>query len=240
MKRRWMLAGLALVAIVAVAVPALAGVSGGREPRLLDVSQVATASRTKARHALGVARKARKRAERALKLARKNVPIPGTPALAPTFAEASGAVTTGSTSSYVALAGGPSVTVSVPQATGAPQGTGLIEVASQAHIGVDAGAVALFQDGSAMPGQSELCETVAGLPGPALFASADTLAGTWGTPASIESITGACASTGPAGPVEFATTPGSHTYELRYAFCGCGPDTSATFSQRRIWVTPLP
>ena len=235
MKRRWMLAGLALVAIVAVAVPALAGVSGGREPRLFDV---ATASRTKARHALGVAKKARKRAERALRLARKNVPVPGATVPAPVLAEASGAVTTASTSAYVARPDGPSLTVSVPQATGAPQGTGLIEVAAQAHIGVDAGGIALFQDGSAMAGQSELCETVAGLPGPALFASADTLAGTWGTPASIESITGACGSTGPAGPVMFATTPGSHTYELRYAFCGCS-GTAATFSQRRLWVTPL-
>ncbi len=230
MKRRWMLAGLALVAIVAVAVPALAGDSGGR--------QVATSSRTKARHALGVARKARKRADRALKLARKNVPVAGASVLAPTFAEAGGAVSTSSTSSYVALAGGPSVTVSVPQATNAPQGTGLIEVAAQAHIGADAGAVALFQDGSAMPGQSDVCEIVAGLPGPALFASADTIAGTWGTPASIESITGGCGSTGPAAPVVFTTMPGSHTYELRYEFCGCS-GTDATFSQRRIWVTPL-
>jgi hypothetical protein len=233
-----MLVGLALVAIVAVAVPALAGVSGGKEPRLFDVSQIANASRIKAHHALGVARKARKRAERALKLARKNVPVAGTSAPAPTFAEASGAVTTGSTASYVALAGGPSVTVSVPQATNAPQGTGLIQVAAQAHLGDDAGAVALFQDGSAMPGQSDVCELVAGLPGPALFASADTIAGTWGTPASIESITGGCGSTGPAAPVMFVTTAGSHTYELRYIFCGCS-GTDATFSQRRLWVTPL-
>jgi len=237
-KRRWMLVGLALVAIVAVAVPALAGVSGGKEPRLFDVSQIANASRIKAHHALGVARKARKRAERALKLARKNVPVAGTSAPVPVFAEASGAVTTGSTTSYVALSGGPSVTVSVPQATNAPQGTGLIQVAAQAHVGDDAGAVALFQDGSAMPVQSDICQTVAGLPGPALFASGDGLGGTWGTPASIEFSTGACGSTGPAGPVMFVTTAGSHTYELRYAFCGCSA-TDATFSQRRIWVTPL-
>ena len=154
------------------------------------------------------------------------------------FAEASGAVTTASTSAYVARSGGPSVTVSVPQATNAPQGTGLIEVAAQARLGEDAGAVALFQDGSAMPGQSDVCETVAGLPGPALFASADLISGTWGTPASIESITGGCGTTGPAAPVMFVTTAGSHTYELRYAYCGCS-GTRATFSQRRLWVTPL-
>jgi hypothetical protein len=237
MQRRWILVGLALVAAVAVAVPALAGDSGGKQLQLFNATQIATASRTKAHHALGVARKARKRADRALKLARKGTVVPSAPAVA--FAQVSGAVTTSSTSSYVALAGGPSVTVSIPQATNAPQGTGLIEVAAQAHIGDDAGAVALFQDGSAMPEQSDICGTVAGLPGPALFASADGLGGTWGTPASIDSVTGSCGSTGAAAPVMFVTTAGSHTYELRYAFCGCGTDASATFSQRRIWVTPL-
>jgi hypothetical protein len=236
MKRRWMLAGLALVAIVAVAVPALAGDSGGRQPRLFNVTQIATASRTKAHHALGVARKARKRADRALKLARKGTAaVAGAPV--PAFAEAGGAVTTSSTASYVALAGGPSVSVSVPQATNAPQGTGLIEVAAQAHINDDAGAVALFQDGSPMPGQSDVCDQVVGTPGPALFTSTDGLSGTWSTPASV-AITGNCGSTGPAAPVMFVTTVGQHTYELRYAFCGCA-GTDATFSQRRLWVTPL-
>jgi hypothetical protein len=98
--------------------------------------------------------------------------------------------------------------------------------------------VALFQDGGSMPGQSDICETVAGLPGPALFASGDLLSGTWSTPASIEFSTGACGSTGPAAPVMFVTTTGSHRYELRYAFCGCG-STDATFSERRLWVAPL-
>src|SRR5436190_1742730 len=109
MKRRWILVGLALVAAVAVAVPALAGSSGGKQLQLFNATQIATASRTKAHHALGVARKARKRADRALKLARKGgTPAASAPATA--FAETGGAVTTSSTSSYVALAGGPSVT----------------------------------------------------------------------------------------------------------------------------------
>jgi hypothetical protein len=232
MKRRWMLAGLALVAIVAVAVPALAGDSGGKKRQLFDVSQIATASRTKARHALGVARKAKKRANRALKLAQKGVQVGGAPA----FAEVSGSATTSSTSDYVSL-GGPAVTLSVSQAASAPSGTALIEVAAQTHIDDDAGAVALYQDGSPMPGQSDVCDQVAGTPGPALFTSTDGLSGTWSTPASIV-FTGNCGSTGPAAPVMFVTTPGKHTYELRYAFCGCS-GSDATFSQRRLWVTPL-
>jgi hypothetical protein len=232
MKRRWMLVGLALVAIIAIAVPALAGDSGGEKRQLFDVSQIATASRVKAHHALGVARKARKRADRALKLARKGSQTAGAPA----FAEVSGTATTGSTSDYVSL-GGPAVSVTVSQAANAPGGTALIEVAAQAHIDDDAGAVALYQDGSPMPGQSDICDQVAGTPGPALFTSTDGLSGTWSTPASLV-VTGNCGSTGPAAPVMFVTTPGQHTYELRYAFCGCS-GSDATFSQRRLWVTPL-
>src|SRR6266545_4568259 len=186
---------------------------------------------------VGVARKAKKRADRALKLAQKGAPVAPAAGLVPSFAEASGAATTSSTSSYVALSGGPSVTVSVPQAANAPQGTGLIEVAAQAHIDDDAGAVALFQDGAPMPGQSDVCDQVVGTPGPALFTSTDGLSGTWSTPASII-FTGNCGSTGPAAPVMFVTAAGSHTYELRYAFCGCA-GSDATFSQRKLWVTPL-
>jgi hypothetical protein len=40
MKRRWMLVGLALVAIIAIAVPALAG-DGGKSRGLLDASRLA-------------------------------------------------------------------------------------------------------------------------------------------------------------------------------------------------------
>jgi hypothetical protein len=232
MQRRWMLVGLALVAVIAIAVPALAGGGEGIKP-LLDVSRIATASKVKAHRALGVAKKARKRAERALKLARQRAGGAG-PATA--YAETAGADSTGSSSEYVSL-GGPTVSVTVPQGSNAPQGTGLIEVAAQARIGDDAGAVSLYQDGSPLPGQSELCETFLGTPGPALFASGDGVGGDWGTPASVVYF-GGCASPAPAGPVRFSTTPGQHTYELRYAFCGCS-GTEATFSQRKLWVTPL-
>jgi hypothetical protein len=234
MKRRSMLVGLALVAIIAIAVPALAG-DGGKSRGLLDASRLAKASRVKARHALGVAKKAKKRADRALSLARQGAKG-GAAGVATTYAESAPAASTSSTSGYVSL-GGPSVSVTVPQAANAPQGTGLIELAAQSQINDDAGAVALFQDGSSMPGQSDVCDQVVGTPGPALFTSTDGLSGTWSTPASLV-VTGNCGSTGPAAPVLFVTTPGSHTYELRYAFCGCA-GTDATFSQRKLWVTPL-
>jgi hypothetical protein len=234
MKRRWMLVGLALVAIVAIAVPALAG-NGGKGGSLLDVSKLAQTSRVKAHHALGVAKKARKRADRALKLARQGGQG-GQVGAATGYAETPAAESTGSTSEYVSL-GGPSLSITVPQASHAPGGIGLIQVAAQAHVGDDAGAVSLYQDGSPMAGQSELCDQFVGTPGPALFASADGVGGDWGTPASVVYF-GGCASPAPAGPVEFSTTPGDHTYELRYAFCGCA-GTDATFSQRKLWVTPL-
>jgi hypothetical protein len=224
--------GLAAVAAVAVAVPALAGSLEPQGQHYLRATDIATASRVKAHHALGVAKKARKLARRALKKGNTAIQTGG----APSFAQVPGSNATSATSSYVSL-GGPSVTVTVPDALNAPAGIGMIEVAAQAHIDDDAGAVALFQDGSPMPGQSDICDQITGTPGPALFASTDGLAGTWSTPASII-FTGNCGSTGPAAPVMFTTTPGNHTYELRYVFCGCS-GSDATFSQRKLWVTPL-
>jgi hypothetical protein len=50
---------------------------------------------------------------------------------------------------------------------------------------------------------------------------------------------GFCATVGAPSPVTFQTTPGAHTYELRYAFCGCS-GTEVTFSNRRLWVNPIP
>jgi hypothetical protein len=229
-----MVAGLVLVAVAAIVVPAIA-VDSKPGRGWLDVSKIATASRVKAHHALGQARKAKKLANRALRLAQQ-VPSGGTTGAAPAtaFAEASATVTTSDASQYVSL-GGPSVKVNVP--VNASGGTGLLAVAAQAHIDDDAGAVALFQDGSPMSGQSDVCDQITGTPGPPLFTSTDGLGGTWGTPASIDTL-GNCGSTGPAAPVMFTTSPGEHTYELRYAYCGCS-GTDATFSQRRLWVTPL-
>jgi hypothetical protein len=135
--------------------------------------------------------------------------------------------------------------VTVPQATNGPANTGFIQVAAQARVDNDAGAVALFQDGSDMPGQSDVCQfLVDPLPAP-LFVSPDPPdpsggggGGTYSTPGAIN-FTG-CANSGPAGPVMFQTTPGQHAYSLRYLYCGCsGPSGHADFSERELWVTPL-
>jgi hypothetical protein len=143
------------------------------------------------------------------------------------FAEAAGAVGTTS-ATYVALAGGPSVTVTVPA-------SGVIDVAAQATL-LDAsdadGAVALYEDGAPMPGQAD-CTGV----DPGLFvipSGAGDFEG--GTPAGLGL---ACVTLGAGGDVLFHTTPGQHTYELRYAACGCNPGT-AEFANRRLYVTPRP
>jgi hypothetical protein len=237
MSRRWMVAGLAIVAVIAVAVPALAGEFSAKPSsvQFLNLKRVQLKARKLSKRALRIAN---------LALANSGKPgatgAPGAPATSPSapfFGQAAGPDATSSVASYVSLPGRPSVTVNVPQAAHGPPGTGFIEVAAQAHIDDDAGAVALFQDGSAMPGQSDVCDAIAGTPSPPLFASTDGLAGTWSTPASII-FSGNCANTGPAAPVMFSTSPGSHIYELRYNFCGCA-GSDATFSARKLWVTPL-
>ncbi|HEX2162022.1 MAG TPA: collagen-like protein [Thermoleophilaceae bacterium] len=131
-----------------------------------------------------------------------------------------------SSTTYVSL-GGPSVEVTVPE-------SGLIEVAAQATLrdgSDDDGAVALFEDGSPVAGQADC-----GPPGAMLFSlrsgSGDDFSG--GTPAGSL----LCATLGPPAPVRLLATPGTHTYELRYAVC-CGTG-SATFADRRLWVSPLP
>jgi hypothetical protein len=139
--------------------------------------------------------------------------------------------------------GGPSVTVMVPQAQNGPTNTGFIEVAAQAKIGEEQGAVALFEDGSLMPIQNETCQDLVGPVGPPLFVSPDPGppgGATWSTPASIDTFANLCANSGPASPVLVTTTPGQHTYSLRYFFCGCDPPPAqAEFSERELWVTPL-
>ncbi len=149
---------------------------------------------------------------------------PAGSAAAIAFAEQAASVSTQS-NEYVAL-GGPSVDVVVPA-------SGLIEVAAQATLpdGADDGAVALFEDGDLMPGQATQCGPEGG---DALFSltsfGGDTVGG---TPAAVP----VCATLGAPAAVRFVTTPGPHTYELRYALCCTG---TATFEDRRLWVTPLP
>jgi hypothetical protein len=124
----------------------------------------------------------------------------------------------------VALEGGPSVTVTVPQ-------SGLIEIFAQATT--DGGAVTLFEDGAQVPGQAELCGSGAG----ALFAeTAGAGPVELATPAGFGLE---CGSTGAPGPVLFQRSPGQHAYELRYEEeCSCSG--TATFSERGLWVRPLP
>ena len=59
------------------------------------------------------------------------------------------------------------------------------------------------------------------------------------TPFSYAAPTFGCGSNGPPGPVLFETTPGEHTYSLRYADCGCDP-ADAEFSDRTLTVAPRP
>jgi hypothetical protein len=242
MTRRQTLVSLAVIAAIAVAVPAIAQVDSYRAAD--NIKRIDNELRK-------LAHKANRKATKALKLARKaQIPGPTGPtgpggaagAGNTAFAQAPGAESTGDDTQYVQLPGGPAVTVNVPA-------SGSIQVAASALIGEDAGAVALFEDGVPIDGQSDFCGDPATPgplpPGPPLFVSAD-LAGsgfgafTYGTPA-VPSLIGSCSSTGAPSAVLFNTSPGTHTYELRYAYCGCDPPPAeATFSERKLWVTTLP
>jgi hypothetical protein len=146
------------------------------------------------------------------------------------FAEGSASTTS---EGFAKLAGGPAVTISVPQ-------TGLVQVWAQATIEGE-GAVSLYEDGAQVAGQAECAAPETGQGG--LFAVSPVGPSepplTVGTPASGV----LCSTSGAPGPVLFETTGGSHTYELRYAACGCEeskPPLKATFSGRRLIVQALP
>lgn len=126
--------------------------------------------------------------------------------------------------------GGPSLTITAPA-------SGTIQVAASVEIADDDGLVSLYEDGRPIAGQGDC----AGLAAPGtLFTAYVTnpggLSGPWGTPGTISSF--GCATLGPPGPVTFQTRPGEHMYELFYASCGC--TTDPTFSNRKLWVTPMP
>lgn len=127
---------------------------------------------------------------------------------------------------YEQVAGGPTVTITVPA-------SGNIFVAASIVTDGDI-AVALFEDGTNVslvecsgPGP-ELFETASGGPSPT----------TWGTPG-VPNFTGSCSTFGSPSGVLLHTTPGAHTYELRYAVCGCGGGPQS-MDQRRLWITTLP
>jgi hypothetical protein len=184
---------LAVVAAIAVAIPA-------------------TGADDSLKQALGIAKKANKKATRALKVARQGDFVRG---------YAAGIFSTGA-DEFVAAPDGPRVTVDVPR-------SGLIEVVASARTGANAGTVSLFRDGVQVPGQAEVCGPGAG----ALFQSLDGIGGEYGTPAGLGI---ACATSGAPGPVYFNVPPGEASFELRYAeACPCA---QASFSHRRLWISP--
>ncbi|HST37894.1 MAG TPA: hypothetical protein VLK58_00220 [Conexibacter sp.] len=162
---------------------------------------------------------------------------PGVAAGVPRYAIVTTAEST-SSETYVQLTTpGPSVTVTV-------QASGTIQVAASAEAADDDGAVSLYEDGVQMPGQApgDLDEGTGPCSGPngvlfdAPVGSTGGIPGPYGTPGGLNF--GFCAAIGAPGFVTFQTTPGRHTYELRYAYCGCA-GTQVTFSNRKLWVYPI-
>jgi acyl-CoA synthetase (AMP-forming)/AMP-acid ligase II len=234
MNRRLTIFILAAIAAAAVAVPAFAQKSQ-LAAKLDNRSTVRALS--KARLALLTARSAKSESRRAARTAQAAVNL-GNDAkalatatqaeLASTHVQsgfAAGGVTTES-EAFTSLPGGPTVVVTVPA-------SGLIEVWGQATMS-DVGSVSLFEDGQQMAGQSELCANEK--TGGALFSGGgfSPEPETTATPSGV----GTCGTAGAPGPVLFQTTPGTHTYELRYQLseCPCGPEV--TFSKRLLRVAP--
>lgn len=238
MNSRLTVLALACVLVAAIAVPAIA------KPAKVTpkVAQLSTRALAKARLALLTARSAKGQSRVAARTAQAavNTANDAKSSAASTQAAlegtkiqsgyAGGGVETES-KSYVQLAGGPSVTVEVPS-------SGLIEVWAQVKFRGE-GAVGLFEDGQRMSGQSEYCAPEE--EGSALLASYVGEAITLSTPSTL-SFPAFCGNEGPPAGVLFQTTPGRHTYELRYQFgeCGCGGGSGepAVFSNRLLRVAP--
>jgi hypothetical protein len=235
------LTGLAVlaVALASFAVPALAAPS----EEMGSLQGISVRALAKARLALLTARSAKSQSRTAARTANAAVntanEAKGSAAATQATVDstriksalAAGAASTESLS-YTQLPGGPSVPVTVPS-------SGLIEVWAQVTFAGE-GAVALFEDGQRMPGQSEGCAQS--------FASSALLAeGTFSPfphtlaiPSSVtllESGEFFCGVEGPPAGVLFQTTPGPHTYELRYQL-GCGCEPEVTFSNRLLRVAP--
>jgi hypothetical protein len=238
MTRKLMVFALALVVAVAVAIPVVAQ-ERVATPKLQKISKRALKTSRKAlRAAKGANRNAR--SARALAAAsgaaaaEAKASAEATRAALDASRVASGEALAGvelSSGQFTSLPGGPSVTVTVPA-------SGLIEVWAQAVVYAE-GAVSLFEDGKPLAGQAKLCspQEDTGV----LFAVAAEVGEpiTVGTPA-LGGV-GLCGSLGAPGPVLFQTTPGTHTYELRYASCGCEDAVEpAGFSDRRLFVAPRP
>jgi hypothetical protein len=129
---------------------------------------------------------------------------------------------------------GPTVNVTVPE-------SGQIEVFASALF-QNSGAIGLFEDGNPVPMQQDgactggspgpddaLIAELVGLTPPALYMSTGTVFG----------LGGFCGNIGNAGPtITLKRPPGPHTYELRYATCGCGPNFDV--SERTLAIAPRP
>lgn len=218
MRRRYVVLLLAAAVAAAAVVPAIGGngVFG-----LAD-------------HALHVAKKAGKKAKRARGAARKT-----SKALSQTQAVLNSTKvvsdqrpeTVNTDSQAYADLGGPSVGVAVPQ-------SGLVDVWARVDIedNADGGAVALFEDGQLAPGQAQFCDPDIDR---ALLLWEGTSSGgpvSVSTPSALIGPGEGCGTLGPPGPVQIQTSPGNHTYELRYADpCPCG---SSQFSNRLLRVAP--
>lgn len=245
MTRKLMVLALAAVLVVAVAIPVTAQ-ERTVAPKLQKISKRALKTSKRAlktsKQALRTSRAARLAAQRAEgaagaagvdAAAAKQVAAAaqGTAtaaqarldANATAVGSAPGTVATVS-ETFVALPGGPSVTVTVPP-------SGLIEVWAQATL--EAGSVSLYEDGEQMPGQSEDCAPEGA--GGALFS------GEGGRLVGTPAVPPFCSASGAPGAVLFQTTPGTHTYELRYATtCACEEAPAPTISDRRLYVAPRP
>lgn len=233
MTRKSMVLVLAAVLVVAIAIPVVAQ-QRVVTPKLQKISKRAL---KKSATALKTSRAAKRLAQGARQEARATNGIINAAIAADRSAQATieateirtafapDLVTTGS-EEFVALAGGPAVQVAVPA-------SGLIEVWAQATINED-GAVSLYEDGRPMGGQAALC----GPEGPGVLFAVE---GSPGEPLTVATPAGPgigiCGSLGAPAPVLFQTTPGAHTYELRYADCGCGGE-DPTFSDRRLFIGP--
>lgn len=263
MNRRTVVTLLAAVIAAAVAIPALA--DSGPTAQSASVKGLSKRALAKAKVALRKARAAKRQARRARQGAvdakvtaakatddaNSAVSLAGTvkgaadaakisadasqAAVAATRPQSAAAGGTQPTTAdeFVALPGGPSVSVTVTSSA-------LVQVWAQAKVS-DGGAVSLYEDGQPVRGQAECTGGESDESG-VLFASPGgpgDPAGTATLPLATPATLPFCASIGAPGPVLFESPPGAHSFELRYAACGCGGGT-ATFAERRLIVEPLP
>jgi hypothetical protein len=133
-------------------------------------------------------------------------------------------VTTSNQTGYDDL-GGPSVTVTVPASR-------MVELWAQ--VDAEDGAVAVFEDGALV----DLDPNVACAgPGGAILSVPGSPNAIVSTP-NGSPFGGLCGGAGPPAPILLTTSPGEHTYSLRYADCGCGG--TVNFSDRFLAVAPRP